>query len=230
MKDRVGDLVCDPPAMDSERFLRELSGLVEDFPRSEHPRVRRLSWIADEVQNLARENNIRAPQPRRRVSWSRRGVRRGRRVPRGRPDRRHARERPPSLRRDRRQLRLPGQLAREGGTEPRSLRPSPSRDPRPRARRGLGTTTRSTRMRSSSRACAWPSGSLVPGAPVIVDDSDWEQVARGDRRLPRGAAASANAPHCGRQGPWVAALVGGDGSPRLGRLSAATFHESSGGD
>ena len=44
--------------MDSEHFLRELPGLFDDFPRSEHPRDRRFARIIDEVENLAKENNL----------------------------------------------------------------------------------------------------------------------------------------------------------------------------
>jgi predicted O-methyltransferase YrrM len=44
--------------MDSEGFLRGLPGLFDDFPRSEHPRDRRFARIVDEVENLARENNF----------------------------------------------------------------------------------------------------------------------------------------------------------------------------
>lgn len=44
--------------MDAERFLRELPTLFEDFPRSEHPLDRRLAPIAEGVENLARENNL----------------------------------------------------------------------------------------------------------------------------------------------------------------------------
>jgi len=44
--------------MDAERFLEELPGLFDDFPRSEHPRDRRFQPIADGVENLARENNL----------------------------------------------------------------------------------------------------------------------------------------------------------------------------
>lgn len=44
--------------MDSERFLRELPGLFDDFPRSEHPRDRRFARIIGEVENLAKENNL----------------------------------------------------------------------------------------------------------------------------------------------------------------------------
>ncbi|HET9460518.1 MAG TPA: class I SAM-dependent methyltransferase [Gaiellaceae bacterium] len=44
--------------MDSERFLRELPGLFDDFPRSEHPRDRRFARIVNEVENLAKENNL----------------------------------------------------------------------------------------------------------------------------------------------------------------------------
>jgi predicted O-methyltransferase YrrM len=41
--------------VDSDRFLRELPGLFDDFPRSEHPRDRRLAPVL-EVENLASEN------------------------------------------------------------------------------------------------------------------------------------------------------------------------------
>ena len=44
--------------MDSERFLREFPRLFDDFPRSEHPRDRRFARIADEIENLAKENNF----------------------------------------------------------------------------------------------------------------------------------------------------------------------------
>jgi predicted O-methyltransferase YrrM len=44
--------------MNAERFLRELPALFEDYPRSEHPRDRRLQPVAEEVENLARENNL----------------------------------------------------------------------------------------------------------------------------------------------------------------------------
>jgi predicted O-methyltransferase YrrM len=42
--------------VDSNRFLRELPGLFEDFPRSEHPLDRRLQPVLEEVENLASEN------------------------------------------------------------------------------------------------------------------------------------------------------------------------------
>ena len=41
--------------MDSGRFLRELPGLFDDFPRSEHPRDRRFAPVL-ELENLASEN------------------------------------------------------------------------------------------------------------------------------------------------------------------------------
>src|SRR5688572_1247784 len=44
--------------MDADRFLRELPQLFDDYPRSEHPIDRRFAPIADEVENLARENNL----------------------------------------------------------------------------------------------------------------------------------------------------------------------------
>jgi protein O-GlcNAc transferase len=44
--------------VNADRFLRELPALFEDYPRSEHPRDRRLQPVAEEVENLARENNL----------------------------------------------------------------------------------------------------------------------------------------------------------------------------
>lgn len=44
--------------MDSARFLEELPRLFEDYPRSEHPRDRRFAAVAEDVENLARENNL----------------------------------------------------------------------------------------------------------------------------------------------------------------------------
>jgi predicted O-methyltransferase YrrM len=44
--------------LDPDRFLAELPPLFDDFPRSEHPRDRRFQPIADEVENLASENNL----------------------------------------------------------------------------------------------------------------------------------------------------------------------------
>ena len=42
--------------MDADRFLRELPALFEDFPSSEHPLDRRFEPIVGEVTNLASEN------------------------------------------------------------------------------------------------------------------------------------------------------------------------------
>lgn len=47
---------CDPPRVDADRFLRELPALFDDFPRSEHPRDRRFAPVLEEVENLASEN------------------------------------------------------------------------------------------------------------------------------------------------------------------------------
>ena len=44
--------------MDADRFLREIPGLFDDFPRSEHPRDRRFRPVAEGIENLARENNL----------------------------------------------------------------------------------------------------------------------------------------------------------------------------
>ena len=44
--------------MDADRFLAELPRLFDDYPHSEHPIDRRFAPIADEVENLARENNL----------------------------------------------------------------------------------------------------------------------------------------------------------------------------
>ncbi|HXG77267.1 MAG TPA: class I SAM-dependent methyltransferase [Gaiellaceae bacterium] len=42
--------------MDAERFLRELPALFDDFPRSEHPRDRRFAPVVEEIENLTSEN------------------------------------------------------------------------------------------------------------------------------------------------------------------------------
>jgi predicted O-methyltransferase YrrM len=44
--------------VDADRFLDELPKLFEDFPRSEHPIDRRFRPVAEGVENLARENNL----------------------------------------------------------------------------------------------------------------------------------------------------------------------------
>ena len=44
--------------MDPDGFARELPGLFEDFPRSEHPRERRFDDVVSGVPNLAQENNL----------------------------------------------------------------------------------------------------------------------------------------------------------------------------
>jgi len=44
--------------VEADRFLEELPRLFEDYPRSEHPRYRRFQAVAEDVENLARENNL----------------------------------------------------------------------------------------------------------------------------------------------------------------------------
>ncbi len=44
--------------MNADRFLAALADAFDDFPRSEHPVDRRFSPIADDVENLACENNL----------------------------------------------------------------------------------------------------------------------------------------------------------------------------
>jgi len=44
--------------VDPDRFLRELPALFEDFPRSEQPIDRRFAPIVERVENLAKENNL----------------------------------------------------------------------------------------------------------------------------------------------------------------------------
>lgn len=44
--------------MNADRFLRELPALFEDFPHSEHPRNRRFERVAEDVDGLTRENNL----------------------------------------------------------------------------------------------------------------------------------------------------------------------------
>jgi predicted O-methyltransferase YrrM len=42
--------------LNADRFLQELPGLFDDFPRSEHPRDRRFQAVHAEIENLASEN------------------------------------------------------------------------------------------------------------------------------------------------------------------------------
>ena len=44
--------------MDAQRFARELPQLFDDYPRSAHPRDRRLAPILEQVGGLAQENNL----------------------------------------------------------------------------------------------------------------------------------------------------------------------------
>ncbi len=44
--------------MDAERFLEELPRLFEDFPGSEHPLDRRFAPVVEEIEGLTRENNL----------------------------------------------------------------------------------------------------------------------------------------------------------------------------
>jgi predicted O-methyltransferase YrrM len=44
--------------VDADRFLSELPKLFDDFPRSEHPSDRRFQPVFKGVENLARENNL----------------------------------------------------------------------------------------------------------------------------------------------------------------------------
>jgi predicted O-methyltransferase YrrM len=44
--------------VNADRFLRELPALFDDYPRSEHPRARRLQPVVEGVENLATENTL----------------------------------------------------------------------------------------------------------------------------------------------------------------------------
>ena len=44
--------------VDPDRFAAELPALFEDFPESEHPRDRRFADLLEQVPGLARENNL----------------------------------------------------------------------------------------------------------------------------------------------------------------------------
>ena len=44
--------------MNADRFLAELPRLFEDYPRSEHPRDRRFQPVVEGVENLATENTL----------------------------------------------------------------------------------------------------------------------------------------------------------------------------
>jgi predicted O-methyltransferase YrrM len=44
--------------VNAERFANELPRLFDDYPHSEHPRDRRFAPIVEDVENLTRENNL----------------------------------------------------------------------------------------------------------------------------------------------------------------------------
>jgi predicted O-methyltransferase YrrM len=44
--------------VNADHFLKALPALFEGFPRSEHPLDRRFQRVAEEIENLARENNL----------------------------------------------------------------------------------------------------------------------------------------------------------------------------
>jgi predicted O-methyltransferase YrrM len=44
--------------VDADRFLEELPRLFKEYPESEHPIDRRFESVASDVENLARENNL----------------------------------------------------------------------------------------------------------------------------------------------------------------------------
>ena len=44
--------------MNADRFLEGLPQLFEDYPASEHPIDRRFAPVEEDVDNLARENNL----------------------------------------------------------------------------------------------------------------------------------------------------------------------------
>lgn len=46
------------PAMDPDRFARDLTALFEEFPRSKHPLVQRFEDIVTGIPNLAEENTL----------------------------------------------------------------------------------------------------------------------------------------------------------------------------
>ena len=51
-------MVRSGPVVDADRFVRELPRLFARYPRSEHPRDRRFAPILEEVGGLAKENNL----------------------------------------------------------------------------------------------------------------------------------------------------------------------------
>ena len=51
-------VVRSEPVVDADRFVRELPRLFARYPRSEHPRDRRFAPILEEVGGLAKENNL----------------------------------------------------------------------------------------------------------------------------------------------------------------------------
>ena len=185
-------MVRSGPGVDADRFVRELPRLFADYPRSEHPRDRRFAPILEDVGGLARENNLALLNLAASLLGARRELRRGRLVQGAQPDRGDARE----LRRLRRDRQL---LARRRQPEAARGEPPPLRSRRPH-HPGRGRVQRSSRggalgdrrvgvyyydaahdYRSQVRGLRLIEPYLADDALLIVDDTDWEQVARAIR-------------------------------------------------
>ncbi len=175
--------------MNADRFLEELPRLFEDFPQSEHPLDRRFQPVAEDVENLAQENNLALLNVAAACldgdeAYVEIGVFHGASLIAamlGNEDKRFVGIDSFAFR-DATLEKVQANLARYGLDAPElvvgdafELVPSGALGD---VRSVSGTTTRRTRTRRSSRGSGSPSRWLAPGALVIVDDTDWDDVAR----------------------------------------------------
>ena len=175
--------------MNADRFLEELPRLFEDFPHSEHPLDRRFAPIAADVENLARENNLALLNLAARCldpgeAYVEVGVFHGASLIAamlGNDDKSFVGIDSFEFR-DATREKVEGNLARYGLDVPElvvgdafELVPAGVLGDN---RSASGTTTPRTPTRLRSRGSGSRSRGFAPGALVIVDDTDWEQVDR----------------------------------------------------
>ena len=213
--------------MDAERFARGLPELFDDFPRSELPRDPRFAGILDRVDGLACANNLALLNLAASLVEPGRVLRRDRQLQGaslvaamlGNEDREFVAIDSFALAGGSREL-LEANLRSFGLEPPEILEGDVFELLDGGASTGVAsapaTGTCSTPTSRSSRACALLEPYLVPGALVIVDDSDWPGVVERPRRLLRLPAARAAPRHDRGRPPRAAVVVGGNGRLRLG--------------
>ena len=223
--------------MNADRFLEELPRLFEDFPTSVHPIDRRFAPIADEVENLARENNLAllnlsAACLEGDEAYVEVGVFHGASLIAamlGNEDKRFVGIDSLAFR-DASLEKVEANLARYGLARPEllvgdafELVPSGALAD---TRIGVWYYDAAHSYEAQVEGLRIAEPLLAPGALVIVDDTDWDDVDRAmDDYLAEQPQSAAN-PHDRRQVTRCPSVVGGDASARLGRRGGGLGSDS----